>query len=199
MLKNFFSTIRPAFSLLILFTVVTGIIYPFAVTGVSQVIMPEKANGSLITRDGKVVGSELIGQSFAAPEYFWSRPSATSAKPYDAAGSGGSNLGPTNPALIGAIKPRIEALKPGIEALKSSTPAAAIPVDLVTASASGLDPHISAAAAEYQVARVARARKLPVAQVTTLVIEHTEKPLLGFIGEARVNVLKLNLALNNLK
>ena len=192
MLKNFFSAMRPAFSLLILFTVVTGVIYPFAVTSVSQVIMPEKANGSLITRDGKVVGSELIGQSFAAPEYFWSRPSATSAKPYDAAGSGGSNLGPTNPALI-------EALKQRIEALKSSNPAAAIPVDLVTASASGLDPHISAAAAEYQVARVARARKLPVAQVTTLVAEHTEKPLLGFIGEARVNVLKLNLALNNLK
>ena len=192
MLKNFFSTIRPAFSLLILFTVVTGIIYPFAVTGVSQLIMPDKANGSLITRDGKVVGSELIGQAFAAPEYFWSRPSATSAKPYDAAGSGGSNLGPTNPAHIEAIKLRIGALK-------SSNEAAPIPVDLVTASASGLDPHISAAAAEYQVARVARARKLPVAQVTTLVVEHTEKPLLGFIGEARVNVLKLNLALNDLK
>ena len=197
MLKSFFSATRPAISILVLFTVITGVIYPFAVTGVSQIAMPNLANGSLIIRDGKIIGSELIGQPFAAPEYFWSRPSATSAKPYDAAGSGGSNLGPTNPALIDAIKSRVETLRAGESKASGST--TAIPVDLVTASGSGLDPHISAAAAEYQVARVAAARKLTVEQVRTLVSKNTEMPLLGFIGEARVNVLRLNLALNELK
>ncbi len=184
--------IRPAASILILFTVITGIIYPFAVTGVAQTIMPHQANGSMIVRDGKPVGSSLIGQPFSAPENFWGRPSATSAKPYDAAGSGGSNLGPTNPVLIDAVKPRIEALK-------ASGNAAPVPVDLVTASGSGLDPHISAAAAEYQVKRVAAARNLPIEQVRMIVSKNTETPLLGFIGEVRVNVLKLNLALNDLK
>lgn len=184
--------IRPAASILILFTIITGVIYPFAVTGVAQTIMPRQANGSMIMIDGKPIGSELIGQPFSAPEYFWSRPSASSAKPYDAAGSGGSNLGPTNPALVDAVKPRIEALK-------ASGNTSAIPVDLVTASGSGLDPHISAAAAEYQVARVATARKLPIEQVRMIVSKNTETPLLGFIGEVRVNVLKLNLALNDLK
>ncbi len=194
--------IRPAASILILFTVITGVIYPFAVTGVAQTIMPSQANGSMIMRDGKPVGSALIGQPFAAPEYFWSRPSATSAKPYDAASSSGSNLGPTNPALVDAIKSRIEALRAGNAASDTShnsnntTP---IPVDLVTSSASGLDPDISVAAAEYQIARVAAARKLPIERVRMLVNANKELPLLGFIGEPHVNVLKLNLALNDLK
>lgn len=188
--------IRPAASILILFTVITGVIYPFAVTGVAQTIMPHQANGSMIMRDGKPVGSALIGQPFAAPEYFWSRPSGTSAKPYDAASSSGSNLGPTNPALVDAIKQRIGALRVGNTASGNATP---IPVDLVTSSASGLDPDISVAAAEYQITRVATARKLPVERVRMLVSASKEMPLLGFIGEAHVNVLKLNLALNDLK
>lgn len=188
--------IRPAASILILFTIITGVIYPFAVTGVAQTIMPSQANGSMIMRDGKPVGSALIGQPFAAPEYFWSRPSATSAKPYDAASSSGSNLGPTNPALVDAIKQRIGALRMDNTASGNATP---IPVDLVTSSASGLDPDISVAAAEYQITRVAAARKLPVERVRMLVSASKELPLLGFIGEAHVNVLKLNLALNDLK
>ncbi len=194
--------IRPAASILILFTVITGVIYPFAVTGVAQTIMPSQANGSMIMRDGKPVGSALIGQPFAAPEYFWSRPSATSAKPYDAASSSGSNLGPTNPALVDAIKSRIEALRAGNAAsdtLHNSNNTTPIPVDLVTSSASGLDPDISVAAAEYQIARVAAARKLPIERVRMLVNANKELPLLGFIGEPHVNVLKLNLALNDLK
>ena len=194
--------IRPAASILILFTVITGVIYPFAVTGVAQTIMPSQANGSMIMRDGKSVGSALIGQPFAAPEYFWSRPSATSAKPYDAASSSGSNLGPTNPALVDAIKPRIEALRagnPASDTSHNSNNTTPIPVDLVTSSASGLDPDISVAAAEYQIARVAAARKLPIERVRMLINANKELPLLGFIGEAHVNVLKLNLALNDLK
>jgi K+-transporting ATPase ATPase C chain len=192
MLKLF----RPGASILVLLTIITGLIYPFAVTCISQAFMPFQANGSLILRDGKIVGSELIGQPFTAPKYFWSRPSATSAKPYDAAASSGSNLGPANPALIEAIKPRIDALKTGSGIGGSNM---SIPVDLVTSSASGLDPHISVAAAEYQIARVAGARKLPAEQVRLLIAEQTELPFLGFIGEARINVLKLNLALNELK
>jgi len=188
--------IRPAASILILFTIITGVIYPFAVTGVAQTIMHHQANGSMIMRDGKPAGSALIGQPFAAPEYFWSRPSATSAKPYDAASSSGSNLGPTNPALVDAIKQRIGALRTDNTASGNATP---IPVDLVTSSASGLDPDISVAAAEYQITRVAAARKLPVERVRMLVSASKEMPLLGFIGEAHVNVLKLNLALNDLK
>lgn len=187
-----FNLIRPALSLLIVFTVITGVIYPFAVTGVAQLVMPAQANGSMIVRDGKVMGSELIGQSFTAPENFWGRPSATSAKPYDAAASSGANLGPTNPALIEAINARVKILR-------AEGDNAPIPVDLVTASASGLDPHISVAAAKYQAARVAGARKIAVSQAIALIDANAEYPLLGFLGEPRVNVLKLNLALRELK
>lgn len=183
--------LRPAFTLFAVLSIVTGLAYPLAVTGVAQLAFPWAANGSLILRDGKAVGSELIGQSFADPKHFWSRPSATSPMPYNAANSGGSNLGPANPALADAVKGRIEALR---AADPGNT--APVPADLVTASASGLDPHISRAAADYQVARVARVRALPEARVRELVEQHTERPLLGFIGEPRVNVLQLNLALD---
>jgi K+-transporting ATPase ATPase C chain len=182
--------LRPAITLFVLLTALTGLVYPLAVTGVAQVAFPDAANGSLILRDGKPVGSELIGQAFSDPKHFWSRPSATGPMPYNAANSSGSNLGPSSPALAEAVKARIEALRaadPGNNA--------PVPVDLVTASASGLDPHISRAAADYQVPRVARVRGLPVERVRALVDEHTEAPLLGFIGEPRVHVLRLNLAL----
>ncbi len=183
--------LRPALTLFFALSVVTGLGYPLAVTGIAQVAFPEAANGSLIVRDGKTVGSGLIGQAFSDPKHFWSRPSATSPMPYDAANSSGSNLGPANPALADAVKARVAALRaadPGNRA--------PVPVDRVTASASGLDPHISRAAADYQVARVARARSLPEARVRELVEQHTERPLLGFIGEPRVDVLRLNLALD---
>ena len=189
MLKQF----RPAFVLLTLFTVLLGLVYPTLVTGLAQVLMPHQANGSLITQGGKAVGSELIGQSFTEPGHFWGRPSATAPMPYNASASGGSNLGPTNPALTEAVKARIEALRAA--APGNTQP---VPVDLVTASASGLDPHISPAAAAYQTERVARARSLPVAQVQALVQQHTESPWLGVLGEPRVNVLALNLALDAL-
>lgn len=183
--------LRPALTLFVALSLITGLVYPLAVTGIAQAAFPAAANGSLIVRDGKTVGSELIGQSFADPRHFWSRPSATSPMPYNAANSSGSNQGPSNPALAEAVKSRIEALR---AADPGNT--ASVPADLVTASASGLDPHISRAAADYQVARVARVRGLPVERVGTLVDEHTEHPLLGFIGEPRVNVLRLNLALD---
>ena len=185
------SIVRPAVTLFIILSVVTGLLYPLAVTGVAQTVFSHQANGSLITQNGKAVGSELIGQSFTAPGHFWGRPSATAPMPYNASASGGSNQGPTNPALVEAVKARIEALR-------SADPGntRAVPVDLVTASASGLDPHISPAAADYQTARVAKARGLPLAQVQTLVQQHTEAPWLGLLGEPRVNVLALNLALN---
>ena len=185
--------LRPALTLFIVLSLVTGLIYPLVVTGVAQTVFPHQANGSLITQGGKAVGSELIGQSFTEPSHFWGRPSATTPMPYNAAASGGSNLGPTNPALTEVVKARIEALRaadPG-----NTRP---VPVDLVTASASGLDPHISPAAATYQTERVARARSLPVAQVQALVQQHTESPWLGLLGEPRVNVLALNLALDAL-
>lgn len=185
--------LRPALTLFVLLSLVTGLLYPLAVTGIAQVAFSDSANGSLITRDGKAVGSALIGQAFTDPGHFWGRPSATAPMPYNAANSGGSNQGPSNPALAEAVRARIAALRaadPG--------QTAAVPVDLVTASASGLDPHISRAAADYQTARVARARGLPEAQVRALVAQHTEAPLLGFIGEARVHVLGLNLALDQL-
>jgi len=186
--------IRPALMMLLILTVLTGLVYPLAVTGLAQLLFPHQANGSLILRDGKVVGSQLIGQYFDKPGYFWGRPSATAPFPYNAAASGGSNLGPTNPALIESVKARVEALRvadPG-----NNLP---IPVDLVTASGSGLDPHISPAAALYQVKRVARARGLDENTVQTLVAQHTEGRQFGLLGEQRVNVLQLNLALDMLK
>ena len=183
--------LRPALTLFVLLSLVTGLAYPLAVTGIAQLAFPQAANGSLILRDGKLVGSRLIGQSFSDPRHFWSRPSATSPMPYNAANSAGSNLGPSNPALADAVKVRIAALRaadPGN--------AAPVPVDLVTASASGLDPNISRAAADYQLARVARARGAPEAQIRALLDAHTQGPWLGFIGESRVDVLALNLALD---
>jgi potassium-transporting ATPase KdpC subunit len=186
--------LRPALVLFLLLSLITGLGYPLLVTGMAQLAFPAQANGSLIVRDGRVVGSELIGQAFADPKYFWSRPSATSPMPYNAANSGGSNLGPSSPALADAVKARIGALR---AADPGNT--APIPVDLVTASASGLDPHISRAAADWQLARVARVRGLPEARLRALVEQHTEAPLLGFIGETRVHVLRLNLALDAAK
>jgi len=182
--------LKPALALLALLTVVTGGLYPIVVTGVAQGVFPHEANGSLIEQDGKVVGSELVGQPFSDPKYFWSRPSATGPVPYNAGASSGSNQGSLNPALADAVKARMDALK---AADPENT--APIPVDLVTASGSGLDPHISPAAAEYQVGRVARARSLEPGAVRALVAAHTEARQLGGLGESRVNVLKLNLAL----
>jgi K+-transporting ATPase ATPase C chain len=189
-----FTEFRPALVLLLLLTLVTGVAYPLVVTGVAQLAFPAKANGSLIERDGKPVGSELIGQTFADTKHFWSRPSATSPYPYNASSSSGSNQGPLNPALTDAVTARVKALR---DADPGNT--AAVPADLVTASASGLDPHISPAAAEYQVARVAKARSLDAQKVRALVTQATEERQLGFLGEPRVNVLKLNLALDGLR
>jgi K+-transporting ATPase ATPase C chain len=177
--------------LLALFTLLTGIIYPVAVTGIAQLVFPHQANGSLIEREGRVVGSELIGQPFEDPGYFWGRLSATVSFPYNAAASGGSNLGPTNPVLEAKVRERIEALRAADP--ENSAP---IPVDLVTASASGLDPNISVAAALYQVSRVARARGASEAVILTLVDEHIEGRLWEYLGEPRLNVLELNLALD---
>jgi K+-transporting ATPase ATPase C chain len=183
--------LKPAIVLLILFTVITGLVYPAIVTGIAQVAMPRLANGSLIEQGGKPVGSQLIGQPFSDPKHFWSRPSATSPYPYNPASSSGSNQGPTNPALLDAVAARIKALR---DADPGNT--AAVPVDLVTASASGLDPHISRAAAEYQVNRVAKARGMDPARVRELVAQATGGRQLGFLGEPTVNVLKLNLVLD---
>jgi potassium-transporting ATPase KdpC subunit len=183
--------VRAAIVSLIAFTVVTGIVYPLIVTGIAQVIFPSQANGSLIVKDGKLVGSSLIGQPFDDPKYFWARPSATSPFPDNAGASSGSNLSPTNPALVKAVQDRVDALR---AADPGNT--AAVPVDLVTASGSGLDPHISPAAALYQVSRVARERKLSPDAVRALVERHVEGRFLGLLGEPRVNVLALNLALD---
>jgi K+-transporting ATPase ATPase C chain len=180
--------------MLIVMTVITGVAYPLIVTGIAQVVFPGKANGSLIHRNEKIVGSRLIGQPFSDPKYFWTRPSATSPTPYNGAASSGSNQGPTNPALKDAVEGRVKALRDaGGDASKP------VPVDLVTASGSGLDPHISPAAAEYQVPRVSKARGLPEERVRDLVRAHTEGRQLGILGEPRVNVLELNLALDTLK
>jgi K+-transporting ATPase ATPase C chain len=187
-----FTQFRPAVSMLVVMTVITGAVYPLLVTGIAQGLMPGPANGSLIEVDGKAVGSRLIGQGFGDPRHFWSRPSATSPQAYNASSSGGSNLGPTNKALLDGVADRIKALRdadPGNQA--------PVPVDLVTASASGLDPHISPAAAEYQVARVARERKLDAGKVRELVVQNTEGRQWGFLGEPVVNVLALNLALDH--
>ena len=183
--------VRPALVLLVALSMLTGLAYPALVTAIAQVAFPFQANGSLIARDGKVVGSALIGQSFDDPRYFWGRPSATSPVPYNAAASSGSNLGPTNPALLETAKRRMAALRAA-----DGGNNAPVPVDLVTASASGLDPHISPAGALYQVERVARARKLDPATVRALVERHIEGRTLGILGEPRVNVLALNLALD---
>lgn len=186
------SLLRPALSLFVLLTVLTGIIYPLTVTGLAQLIFPHQANGSIVMVNGKAAGSELIGQQFSAPGYFWGRLSATSPSPYNAGASSGSNLGPLNPALTDAAKARIDALN-------SADPDhdQPVPVDLVTASASGLDPDISLAAAYYQAARVAIARNLAVEQVESLIESQAEQPWLGIFGEPRVNVLQLNLALDD--
>jgi K+-transporting ATPase ATPase C chain len=187
----FIKHLRVSIIVLLLMTALTGILYPLAVTGIAQLIFPAKANGSPIVQNGRKLGSKLIGQPFSDPKYFWSRLSATSPFQYNAASSSGSNYGPLNPALVDAAKKRIQDLKNADP--QNNQP---IPVDLVTASGSGLDPHISVAAAEYQVDRVARARKLNALQVTELVNKNTDGRLLGFIGEPRVNVLLLNLALD---
>lgn len=188
-----YAIVRPALVLFIALTVLTGIAYPLAVTGIGQAVFPAQAAGSLIVRNGQPVGSPLIGQNFSDPKYLWGRPSATSPTPYNASASGGSNLGPLNPALTDAVKARIEALR---AADPGNT--AAVPVDLVTASASGLDPHISAAGAQFQAARIARVRRLPVQTVQQLMAKHTEGRLFGLLGEPRVNVLQFNLALDAL-
>jgi K+-transporting ATPase ATPase C chain len=188
------SILRPAISLLVLMTVITGIGYPLGVTGVAKLLFPGQAAGSLIVKDGRPVGSRLIGQPFSDPRYFWSRPSATSPQPYNGLSSGGSNLGPLNPALTDAIKARIAALQAA-----DPTNHAPIPADLVTASASGLDPAISPAAAYYQAGRIARIRHLSPDRVRALIAAHTRGRLLGVIGEPRVNVLELNLALDTVK
>ena len=193
MATDMLKQLRPAVVALLVLTVITGLIYPAVVTAIAQVVFPYQANGSLITASGKGLGSALIGQPFDGPKYFWGRLSATSPYPYNAANSSGSNLGPTNPALIDEVKARVDALKaadPG-----NTQP---IPVDLVTSSGSGLDPDISIAAALYQMSRVAKARGMDEAQVHALVTQYTTGRLLGILGEPRVNVLELNLALDRL-
>jgi K+-transporting ATPase ATPase C chain len=187
-----FASFLPSLRMLVVLTLLTGVVYPFVTWGIAQLAFPGAANGSLIEQNGKVVGSALIGQPFDDPKYFWSRPSATSPQPYNGAASSGSNQGPTNPALADAVRDRIKALRdadPGN--------AASVPADLVTASASGLDPEISIAAAEYQLARVAKARGMPVDTVRGLISRNTTGRTFGLLGEPRVNVVKLNLALDS--
>jgi K+-transporting ATPase ATPase C chain len=183
--------LRAALAGFVLLSIITGLVYPLAITGIARVTMPGKANGSLIVKDGSAVGSVLIGQPFSDPKYFWGRPSATGPQPNNGLASSGSNQGPTNPALLDAVKERVAALRAADPDNK-----AAVPIDLVTASGSGLDPHVSPAAAEYQVARVARVRGLDAAKLRALVASHTEGRDLGVLGEPRVNVLTLNLALD---
>jgi len=189
-----FRQLRPVLVVFLLLTAVTGILYPFLVTGVAQLAFTARANGSMIPKEGGYAGSELIGQPFAAPKYFWGRLSATPDFPYNSASSSGSNLGPSNPALAEAVKARVEALQKADPGNKSP-----VPIDLVTSSGSGLDPHISPAAALYQVPRVARARGLSEDRVRHLVDRFTEPRQWGFLGEPRVHVLKLNLALDHLQ
>jgi K+-transporting ATPase ATPase C chain len=186
-----FASFLQSLRMLVVLTVLTGVVYPLVTWGIAQLAFPGAANGSLIAQNGKVVGSALIGQPFDDPKYFWSRPSATTPQPYNSAASSGSNQGPTNPALADAVKDRIKALRDA-----DSGNAATVPADLVTASGSGLDPEISIAAAEYQLARVARARGMPFDSVRGLVSANTMGRTFGVLGEARVNVVKLNLALD---
>jgi K+-transporting ATPase ATPase C chain len=188
-----FKLIRQSLLLFLALTLVTGVAYPLVMTVVAQGLFSHQANGSLIERDGKIVGSELIGQQFDDPRYFWGRPSATGPTPYNAAASTGSNYGPTNPAQLDAVRGRVEAMK-----LANPDQSGPIPVDLVTASASGLDPHISPTAADYQIVRVAQARGLDEDQVRELVAKYTEGRTFGLLGEPRVRVLELNLALDEL-
>ena len=183
--------IKPALLMLLFFTLLTGIIYPLAVTFSAQLLFPRQANGSLLGTNEQPLGSELIGQAFSRPDYFWGRPSATSPAAYNGGASSGSNQGPTNPALIAAVKARIRVLRDADPSHRE-----AIPVDLVTASASGLDPHISPAAASYQITRIAKARHLSPNSVSDLVSRYTEGRQWGVLGEPRVNVIKLNLALD---
>ena len=185
--------IRPALMAILIFTLMTGILYPLMVTGIAQLVFPRQANGSLIVRNGQTLGSDLIGQQFDAPKYFWGRLSATGPFPYNAAASSGSNLGPSNPALLDAVQTRIGTLK-----AVDPTNTQPIPVDLVTASGSGLDPDISVAAALYQIPRVARARSMSETAVRALVDQFTQGRQFGFLGEPRVNVLELNLALDGI-
>ncbi|WP_291512162.1 potassium-transporting ATPase subunit KdpC [Acidithiobacillus sp.] len=187
-------SLRAALIVFALLVVATGIVYPLLVTGLAQVLFPHQANGSLIRENGKVVGSRLIGQYFDQPQYFWGRPSATDPVPYDAENSGASNLGPTNPELVRHVQERVARLR-AADPADGDRP---VPVDLVTSSMSGLDPDISIAAARYQLARVAQAGHLPEAQVAALIQRYTRPAVLGFIGEPRVNVLELNLALHRL-
>lgn len=183
--------LRRAFLVLLVFTILTGMVYPFVVTIIAQTVFPRQAQGALVMRDGRPRGSELIGQPFDDPKYFWGRPSATPGHPYNAMASSGSNLGPTNPALREAVAERIRVLR-----ASDSMGGEPIPVDLVTTSASGLDPHISPAAAYFQIARIARLRQVDAGRIKKLVDEQIEQPVLGVLGERRVNVLRLNLALD---
>ena len=186
-----FTMIRNSLMSLLLFTILTGLMYPLAVTGLAQAIFPSQANGSIIMKSGKTVGSRLIGQQFANPKYFWGRLSATTPYPYNGGSSSGSNLGQNNPALMTAVQGRIDALRAADPGNESK-----VPVDLVTASGSGLDPHISQAAAEYQINRVAKTRGLDQTSVRTVIAKHTQGRWIGLIGEPVVNVLELNLALD---
>lgn len=190
----FLKSLRTALISILLFTVLTGLIYPLVVTGIAQLVFPGKANGSLLMKNGKAIGSELIGQPFSSSKYFWSRPSATSPFAYNAGASSGSNYGPLNPSLLEATGKRLKELK-ALDSLNTNP----VPVDLVTASGSGLDPHISIAAALYQVPRVARSRNVSEQQIRSLLDQYTEGRQLGILGEPRVNVLKLNLALDEMK
>ncbi len=183
--------IRPVVVLLALFTLLLGVAYPAAVTGIAHVVLPAEAKGSLVTVEGRVVGSELVGQPFSEERYFWPRPSA-STPGYDGLASGGSNLGPTSPELLASVRERVERLR------ATNPDEGPVPIDLVTASGSGLDPHVSPAAALYQVARVARARGLPPGRVRDLVLASVESPVLGLFGSPRVNVLRLNIALDGM-
>ena len=194
MAKDALRQIKIGLILLVLFTIFTGLIYPFVITGIAQLFFPWQANGSLIERDGKIIGSVLIGQSFDSPNYFWSRPSATSPYPYNAAASSGSNMGPSNPTFLATVKDRVNHAQQ--YNLKNS---GLVPVDLVTASGSGLDPEISPLAAFYQVTRIAQARQISENEIEKLINALIKNRALGILGEPRVNVLELNVALDNLR